>query len=73
MMSATGAQASFLSMKSIKIESHRGGGKNRVRYFLFFKRRFCKFESSSLKKNITFANVHRFHIIMCNVELQKYS
>ena len=71
-MSATGAQASlFLPMKPIKIELLGGGGKRGLNLFCFFKRRFCKFDSSYLKKNITFANVHRFHIIMCNVELQK--
>lgn len=47
-MSATGAQASlFLPMKPIKIELLGGVG---LDIFCFFKRRFCKFESSYLKK-----------------------
>ncbi len=50
-MSATGAQASlFLPMKPIKIELLGGGVKIGLDIFCFFKRRFCKFESSYLKK-----------------------
>jgi hypothetical protein len=49
-MSATGAQTSlFLPMKPIKNEL-LGGVKIGLDIFCFFKRRFCKFESSYLKK-----------------------